>query len=62
MRLFVYQHKHLTSVFSPGNIITAHAEMNLDSEQLTPGVLKNPEETKKKKMVLMALSSGVLQL
>lgn len=60
MRLFVYQHKHLM-FFPPSNIIPAHAEMSLDSEQLTPGISKNPEERKKKeKMVLMALSSGVL--
>lgn len=46
--------------FPPSNIIPAHAETSLDSEQLTSGASKHPEEKKKRKIVLMALSSGVL--
>lgn len=42
--------------FSPSNIIPAHAEMSLDSEQLTTGVSKNPGGG----LVLMPLSSEVL--
>lgn len=60
MRLFVYQHKYFICGFPPSNIIPAHAEMSLDSEQLTLGAPKHPEEEEKRKTGLMALSSGVL--
>lgn len=56
----MYQHKYLTRGFPSSNIIPAHAEMSLDSEQLTSGASKHPEEEEKRKTVSIALSSGVL--
>lgn len=57
----MYQHKYLACGFPPSNIIAAHGEMSLDSEQLTSGASKHPEEKEKRKTVRNCFDSIVIR-